>query len=64
MVLDKFDKVNDKLIFKNTQDDPQNGQPKRFEIQRTDSNAPEELYFVHIQVTKKVKFDHFSADQE
>ena len=50
MVLDAFDKDNDKLIFKNTYDDPENGQPKKFEISRTDFNAPEELYFVHIQI--------------
>ena len=50
MIINKFDKENDKLIFKNTYDDPQNGQPKPFEIQRTDPNAPKELYFVHIEI--------------
>ena len=50
MVLDTYDKVTDMLIFKNTYDDPENGQPKQFEIARTDPNAPEELYFVHIEV--------------
>ena len=50
MVLDEFDKDNDILIFKNTYDDPENGQPKKFEISRTDQNAPEELYFVHIEI--------------
>ena len=48
MVLDIFDKENDKLIFKNTYD--QDGQPKQVEVGRTHSNAPEELYFVHIEV--------------
>ena len=50
MVLDRFDKDNDMLIFKNTYDDPESGQPKQFKIERTDPNAPEELYFVHIEV--------------
>ena len=50
MVLDKFDQKNDMLIFKNKYDDTENGQPKKFEIRRTDSNAPGELYFVHIEV--------------
>ena len=49
MVLDTFEKNNDLLIFKNTFNDPDNGQPKQFKIQRTDPNAPEEFYFVHIQ---------------
>ena len=50
MVLDKFDENNDTLIFKNTYDDQENGQPKQFAIKRTDPNAPEELYFVHIEM--------------
>ena len=50
MVLDTYDKENDMLIFKNTYDDPENGQPKKFKIARTDPNAPEELYFVHIEI--------------
>ena len=50
VVLDKFDEDNDTLIFKNTYDDPENDQPKQFNIKRTDPNAPEELYFVHIEV--------------
>ena len=48
MVLDIFDKENDKLIFKNTYD--QEGQSKKVEVGRTHPNAPEELYFVHIEV--------------
>ena len=48
MVLDIIDKENDKLIFKNTYD--QEGQPKKIEVGRTHQNAPEELYFVHIEV--------------
>ena len=48
MVLDTFDKENDKLIFKNTYD--QEGQPKKIEVQRTHPNAPEDLYFVHIEI--------------
>ena len=50
MVLDTFNTENDMLIFKNTFDDPKSGQPKQFKISRTDPNAPEELYFVHIEV--------------
>ena len=50
MVLDTFDADNDLFIFKNTYDDPENGQPKQFKIRRTDQNAPKEFYFVHIQV--------------
>ena len=50
MVLDIFDPENDMLIFKNTYDNPESGQSKQFKIGRTDPNAPEELYFVHIEV--------------
>ena len=49
MVLDTYDRDNDLLIFKNTYDD-ESGQTKKFTIQRTDSNAPEELFFVHIEI--------------
>ena len=38
------------LIFKNTYDDPENGQPKHFQIRRADQNAPTELYFVHMEI--------------
>ena len=50
MVLDMYDPDQDLLIFKNTYDDESGGQPKQFKIQRTHPNAPEELYFVHIEV--------------
>ena len=50
MVLDTYDKQRDVLIFKNTYDDPSNGQSKKYEIMRTDPNAPKELYFVHIEI--------------
>ena len=50
MVLDTYDPVQDLLIFKNTYDDESGGQPKKFKIKRTHPNAPEELYFVHIDV--------------
>ena len=50
MVLDTYDRARDVLIFKNTYDDPQNGQPKKVEILRTDPNVPEELFFVHIEI--------------
>ena len=48
MVLDSFDQ--DMLIFKNTYDNPNKGLVKSFEIERTNPNAPTELYFVHIEV--------------
>ena len=50
MVLDTYDPVQDMLIFKNTYDDESGGQPKKFKIERTHPNAPEELYFVHIEI--------------
>ena len=50
MVLDTYDEDRDILIFKNTYDDPESGLTKKFEIERTDSNSPTELYFVHIEV--------------
>ena len=50
MVLDTYDKQRDVLIFKNTYDDPEIGQPKKYEIARTHPNAPKEFYFVHIEV--------------
>ena len=50
MVLDIYAKHQDMLIFKNTYNDPTAGQPKQFKINRTDPNAPEELYFVHIEI--------------
>ena len=48
MVLDIFDPENNTLIFKNTYD--QEGQTKQFKIERSDQKAPEELYFVHIEI--------------
>ena len=50
MVLDTYDQDRDVLIFKNTYDDPDNGQPIKYEIARTHPNAPKELYFVHIEI--------------
>ena len=48
MVLDRFDDGTDMWIFKNTYD--QEGQPKQVSVSRTDPTAPEELYFVHIEM--------------
>ena len=48
MVLDTFDPESDMLIFKNTYD--QEGQEKKVKVSRTDPNAPEELFFVHIEI--------------
>ena len=45
MVLDTYDQSRDLLIFKNT-----TGPEKRFEIKRTDPNASDELFFVHITI--------------
>ena len=50
MVLDHYDPDGDLFVFKNTYDDPAGGQPKHFEVGRTAQNAPDELYFVHIEV--------------
>ena len=50
MVLDTYDQNQDLLIFKNTYDDESGGQPKKFTISRTHPNAPEEFYFVHIEI--------------
>ena len=50
MVLDTYDKNRDVLVFKNTYDNPEFGQPKKYEIERTHPNAPKELYFVHIEI--------------
>ena len=48
MVLDIFDADNDTWIFKNTYD--REGQPKQVQLSRYDQNAPEDLYFVHIEI--------------
>ena len=50
MVLDTYEPDEDMFIFKNTYNDEASGQPKQFKIKRTDPNAPEELFFVHIEV--------------
>ena len=39
-----------KLIFKNTYDDEENGQPKKFTINAKSEMAPDVFYFVHIDV--------------
>ena len=51
MVLDTYNLKQDLLIFKNTYDNENGGQPKKFTISRTHPNAPKELYFVHIEIT-------------
>ena len=50
MVLDTYEPDKDLFIFKNTYNDEASGQPKQFKIKRTDPNAPEELFFVHIDI--------------
>ena len=39
-----------KLIFKNTYDDEENGQPKKYSINAKSAMAPDIFYFVHIDV--------------
>ena len=50
MVLDTYKPDEELFIFKNTYNDEIKGQPKQFEIGQNDENAPEELFFVHIDV--------------
>ena len=52
MVLDRYDEEMQTLIFKNTFDSPEDGptRQKRFEIVRTHDDAPDKLFFVHIDV--------------
>ena len=50
MVLDTYDADSDMLTFKNTYNDPESGQPKQFQIERTAETAPQEFYFVHIEI--------------
>ena len=62
MVLDTIDKItpynqsegyeigDHKLIFKNTYDNEDSGQPKKITINAKNSNAPDFLYYVHIDV--------------
>ena len=54
MVLDTYRPEQELFIFKNTYNDEINGQPKQFKIGRNDENAPEELFFVHIDVRDMV----------
>ena len=49
------------LVFKITYDDAQSDKQKQFKISRTDPNAPEELYFVHIEVKD---IDNLPGQQE
>ena len=61
MVLDTVHEVTDnlspgyevgdfKLIFKNTFDDEENGQPRKVTLNAKDANAPDFFYYVHIGV--------------
>ena len=61
MVLDTVHKIVDnlspgyevgdfKLIFKNTYDDEENGEPRQFILNAKDANAPDFFYYVHIEV--------------
>ena len=61
MVLDTVHRVTDnltpgyvvgdfKLVFKNTYDDEENGQPKQVTLNANDMKAPDFFYYVHIEV--------------
>ena len=54
MTRDNQSKDNDtgdvKLIFKNTLDDEESGQPKKFTINAKSESAPDVFYSVHIDV--------------
>ena len=61
MVLDIVHKITDnlspgyevgvfKLVFKNTYDDEEGGQPKQVTMNAKDTNAPDFFYYVHIGV--------------
>ena len=39
-----------KLVFKNTYDNEDNGQPKKYTMNANDENAPDTFYYVHIYV--------------
>ena len=39
-----------KLVFKNTYDNEDNGQPKKYTMNANDENAPDTFYYVHIDV--------------
>ena len=39
-----------KMVFKNTYDDEENGQPRQVNLNAKDTDAPDLFYFVHIQV--------------
>ena len=61
MVLDTVHKITDnqspgyeigdsKLVFKNTYDDEEGGQPKQVTLNAKETNAPDFFYYVHIGV--------------
>ena len=45
-----YDVGDVKLIFKNTHDDEENGQPIKYTINAKSKRAPDVFYFVHIEV--------------
>ena len=61
MVLDSLHKITDnlisgyevgdfKLVFKNTYDDEENGQPRQVTLNAKNANAPDFFYYVHFGV--------------
>ena len=61
MVLDTIHKITDsltpgyvvgdfKLLFKNTFDDEEIGQPRQVTMNAKDANAPDFFYYIHIEV--------------
>ena len=53
-----------KLVFKNTYDNEDNGQPKKYTMDAKDENAPDKFYYVHIDVDLGQKEDCSEADSD
>ena len=59
-----FEEGDYKLIFKNTYDDEENGQPKKFTMKANASSAPDVFYYVHIDVDLNLVDDCNPAYQQ
>ena len=57
-----YDTGDVKLIFKNTLDDEENGQPKKYTINAKSESAPDVFYFVHIDVDLD-QIDDYSTEE-
>ena len=60
---ENYDIGDVKLIFKNTHDDEENGQPKKFTINAKSAMAPDIFYYVHIDVELD-QIKDFTTDSE